>query len=120
MSLAYTDVWTDALHASRACSHCSFLDFPCLLQLLGLVGSPGKGKQSNFEKVRRGVREICAALRAPIVTPSAQLPSLEERLHHAQVCLTAIPALCCCLQSLCASLQVRFEVEVGMEDGCSV
>ena len=56
-----------------------------VLQLLGLVGSPGKGKHANFDKVRRGINEICAALRARVVTPLAHLPSLEERLHHAQV-----------------------------------
>ena len=60
-------------------------DIVAVLQLLGLVGSPGKGKHANFDRVRRGINEICAALRARIVTPLAHLPSLEERLHHAKV-----------------------------------
>ena len=56
-----------------------------LLQLLGLVGSPGKGKHANFERVRKSVNEICASLRASVFTPQVHLPSLEQRLHHAQV-----------------------------------
>lgn len=60
-------------------------DIVAVLQLLGLVGSPGKGKHANFDRVRRGINEICAALKARIVTPLTHLPSLEELLHHAQV-----------------------------------
>lgn len=56
-----------------------------LLQLLGLVGSPGKGKHANFERVRKSVNEICASLRARVITPQVHLPTLEQRLHHAQV-----------------------------------
>ena len=56
-----------------------------MLQLLGLVGSPGKGKHSNFERVRRGINDICSVLRAKVITPQARLASLEQRLHQAQV-----------------------------------
>ena len=55
------------------------------LQLLGLLGSPGKGKNGNFERVRKGVNEICWALRAELVTPQIHLDDLEGRLHQAQV-----------------------------------
>jgi hypothetical protein len=52
---------------------------------VGLVGSPGKGKHANFDRVRRGITDICGALKARMVTPLTHLPSLEERLHQAQV-----------------------------------
>ena len=52
---------------------------------MGLLGSPGKGKHANFERVRKGINDICCALRAEVVTPQTYLDDLEERLHHAQV-----------------------------------
>ncbi len=36
---------------------------------MGLVGSPGKGKHANFDRVRRGITDICGALKARMVTP---------------------------------------------------
>ncbi|DBB17253.1 TPA: hypothetical protein ACH3X3_014305 [Trebouxia sp. C0006] len=54
-------------------------------KLVGLVASPGKGKHANFDRVRRGITDICGALKARMVTPLTHLPSLEERLHQAQV-----------------------------------
>ncbi|KAL0039591.1 hypothetical protein WJX77_002835 [Trebouxia sp. C0004] len=54
-------------------------------KLVGLVGSPGKGKHANFDRVRRGITDICGALKASMVTPLAHLAKLEERLHQAQV-----------------------------------
>ena len=55
------------------------------MQLLGLVGSPGKGKHASFERVRRGIQDMCGALKAELVTPQTHLADLEERLHRAKV-----------------------------------
>lgn len=55
------------------------------VQILGLVGSPGKGKHVSFERVRRGMLEVCEALHAHVVTPMTHLHALEARLHKPQV-----------------------------------
>ena len=55
------------------------------VQLLGLVGSPGKGKHASFERVRRGMNDICGALQAQLLTPHHHLADLERHLHAAQV-----------------------------------
>ena len=54
------------------------------------MASPGKGKHANFDRVRRGITDICGALKARMVTPLTHLPSLEERLHQAQVTIHSI------------------------------
>ena len=55
------------------------------LQMLGLVGSPGKGKHTSFERVRRGMLDVCEALDAEVVTPVTNLRDLEACLHKPQV-----------------------------------
>ena len=57
----------------------------CVLQLLGLLGSPGKSKHANFERVYKSITDICWALRAELVIPQTHLADLEQRLHHAKV-----------------------------------
>ena len=60
--------------------HCTMM-----LQVLGLVGSPGKGKHTSFERVRRGLLDVCEALDAEVVIPVTNLCELEACLHKPQV-----------------------------------
>lgn len=77
------------------------------MQILGIVGSPGKGKHTGFERVRRGMSEVCDTLQAKVLVPTTHLDALEERLHRPQVqsshvvpCIqTSHPAHVCTVKS---------------------
>lgn len=56
-----------------------------VVQILGLVGSPGKGKHTSLERVRRGMLDVCEALNAHVIMPMMHLHDLEARLHGPQV-----------------------------------